>query len=85
MLLLGHGGAHFWCQYLGGRGYLKLRVQSQPGLQHKFQDGQGYKENPVLNNKQANKQTKVLGLGIYSSVVDCLPIVSVKSQKARRN
>jgi hypothetical protein len=31
---------------------------SQPGLQSKFQDSQGYTEKPCLENKQKTKQTK---------------------------
>ena len=32
-------------------------VQGQPGLQSEFQDSQGYKEKPCLENKNENKQT----------------------------
>ena len=34
-----------------------LRVQDQPGLQHEFQDSQGYTEKPCQEKTKSKKQT----------------------------
>jgi hypothetical protein len=45
---------------LGRQRQANFWVQGQPGLQSEFQDSQGYKEKPRLENKNKNKNKKKL-------------------------